>query len=366
MFMRTLIGCCLIHLCIGSVYAMSVLYKPIIEHTGWGINVLVYGFALTILTLGLVASFHQKLFAHVHKKEILLNAAILWGIASCLIVDVAIQQPEIGKAIYYALSIVTGACIGLLYVIPINIIGNYGYKRVGMTSGLVVTCFGLGSVIASKLFSIITLENLIAIYLIYVITLLFGIWLIEGNDTIESPGDYHCDKTWYAIATVFFLNIGVGISLLSNLTQLSLDTGMNLAEAVGLVAMAGIANSGGRLIYSTASDWLGKVETLVIVLALQLCALVVILHSSYWYIPVLIVISVYGGVFSIMPSLMKEIYHEQGSIAYSKVLSMWGFAGLVCPILFTQYGMELLVLMSSLTLICMAYAIRYGFSYQGK
>ena len=364
--MRTLLGCCLIHLCIGSVYAMSVLYKPIVEHTGWDTDTLIYGFALTILVLGLTASFHQRLLCNHPKKEVLLNAAIIWILALCLMIDVAIDLPEVGKEVYLLLSAVSGACIGLLYVIPINIVGNYGYKRVGMTSGLVVTCFGLGSVIASKLFSIIALDDLVAVYMIYELVLMLGVWLIENKDTIESSGDYHCDKTWYAIATVFFLNIGVGISVLSNLTQLSVDTGMTLSEAVGLVAMAGIANSGGRLLYSTASDYLGKVETLVIVLALQLCTLVVILQSTYWYIPVLIVISVYGGVFSIMPSLMKEIYHEQGSVAYSRVLSMWGFAGLICPILFAHCGMELLVLMSGLTLVCMAYVIRYGFSYQGR
>ena len=346
--MKTLFGCCLIHLCIGSIYALSVLYTPIVNLTGWGISTLIYGFALTILSLGLTASFHQRLFPQASRKLALHNAILLWTVSNSLLIIAANRGNEL---IYYAISIILGFAIGLLYVIPINIITEYGYEKVGRANGLVVCCFGMGSIIASKIFSSIPLDNLIFIYVAYGVIMFVAVQLLPSTTITPSTAFSH-DKRWYMIAGIFFLNIGIGISLLSNLAQLSITQGgVPMDFAILIVACAGVANSVGRIFYSSLSDYFDRLDTLNILLFVQFFSLITMWLWNMWTVPVLVIISIYGGVFSIMPSLMKELYKD--TTAYSHVLSMWGFAGLICPIVFNQLGMPTLILMSSCTLILM-------------
>ena len=344
--MKTLIGCCLIHLCIGSIYATSVLYNPLIEVTGWDISVLVNGFALTILALGCTASLHQRIFEGFSKRSMLYGAIAQWTFAQGLTIMCILGN---FPWVYYVSSLILGGAIGLMYVIPINIITDYGFKHVGRASGAVVCCFGLGSIIASKVFAGVPMSCLIVLYALYAFLMILGVQLINCTDFLTYPNAFHIDKRWYALAAVFFLNIGIGISLLSNMVNLSIDNGLTLDTAILLVALAGVANTVGRLLYSTLSDYCGKFDMLTMLLWIQITSLICIILWDMWIGPVILIISVYGGVFALMPSLMKDLY---GSTApYSRVLSMWGFAGLICPILFSHLGMSLLLVMSICTIM---------------
>ena len=346
--LRTLLGCCLIHLCIGSVYALSVLYTPIMEMTGWGISTLIQGFALTILALGLTASFHQRIFNLFPKKGILQIAIALWIITQNFSLVFIMEGLEL---LYYLSSIILGIAIGLLYVIPINIVTEYGYVNLGRANGAVVCCFGLGSILASKLFVGIPLQELILLYVVYALIMIIGVSLIECTSIIVIPPGFVRDRNWYILAMIFFLNIGIGISILSNLVHLSVERGLETLDAIWLVALAGIANSVGRLLYATLTDYCSRKTIIDLMLWIQLIALTNVFWfgSDLWSVNILAIISVYGGLFAIMPSLMKELYGT--IVAYSQVLSMWGLSGLICPILFSHIGADMLIGMSILTTI---------------
>ena len=179
--------------------------------------------------------------------------------------------------------------------------------------------------------------------------MVLGVQLIQCPDVISMPSEFFRDKRWYVLAGIFFLNIGIGISLLSNLVRLSTDKGLDLNTAILIVALAGLANTIGRLLYSTLSDYIGRFDMLRILLWTQLISLMCIIIWGIWIIPIIMIISIYGGVFAIMPSLMKELYGS--TVSYSQVLIMWGFAGLICPILFSYMGMGLLIVMSVCTIM---------------
>lgn len=339
--MKTLAGCCLIHLCIGSVYAASVMYSSITQQNGWDISTLVWGFALTILALGWSASRHQHMFAGHVRRIVLYLGMSLWVVSQTLNVVFAIGGLEY---LYYISSILLGLAIGLLYVLPINIVAEYGYAHLGLASGSVVCCFGLGSIIASKLFTVIPLDIMPVVYGAYTLIMLLGTRLIQDDSRIPAPGEFQKDRQWYAIASIFFLNIGIGISLLSNMVQLSVDNGLDTSSAVVLVALAGAFNAGGRILYSALSDRFGAWNTFCLLLWVQLASISCVLLWNMWAVPVLMIISVYGGVFAIMPSLMKGLYGT--TTPYSQSLIVWGLAGLVCPVLFSYLGISMLLVMS--------------------
>lgn len=355
--MRILLGCCLIHLCIGSVYALSVLYPMIMIKTGWENEVLIIGFSLTILMLGLTAAVHQYIFQGISKFVVLCFAIIVW-LGSNIVIFSNIILTHNFETVHYLFSLPLGFSIGLLYVIPINIVSKLNFSKKGLASGSVVGCFGLGSILSAKIFSnYINFSTSINIFsnsmsmltfisictFIMCLAISFMEDLAKQDDMIEFTEKFNRDSNWYLIALMFFLNIGIGISLLSNLALISLENDITIAQAAELVALAGLANTLGRFIYSAISDFIGKLITLGIIFSLQAVAVIMIKFGFYWELGILIVISVYGGMFAILPSFLKEIYNS--SIAYSQMLSVWGFAGIVFPILFNYFSLSLLVIL---------------------
>ena len=344
--MKLLLGCCLIHLCIGSIYSISVLYPQFSQLTGWNTSTLVYGFSISILALGFSASFHQKIFSKISKTNVLIGAIVCWTFSQLSILGVI--KNSLNEIFYFLSCGILGIGIGLLYVITINIVSKYGFKYNGLANGVVIFYFGFGSFLSSKLFFEIPL---IQLYGIYTLLMLFGVYLINTKDTIESPQTFQRDKTWYMLSIMFLTNIGIGISLLSNLANLSTNRGISVNDSIIIVALCGLFNSLGRLAYSFLSDYVGKLNTTLSILILQGFSIMSIVGFNFWNVPIFLVISVYGGVFSIMPSLMKEIYGDKSSIAYSQILAMWGIAGLIFPPIFVQFGLNLLIILSCITII---------------
>lgn len=351
----TLIGCCLVHLGIGSIYSISILYKIILDITSWDVSILVTGFAITILVLGLTSAFHQKLLLGCDKKQILGKTVFVYAISQ-IIGYMSIVHGYI--LAYFIYSVLLGFAIGLLYVMPINISTTLGFRRTGLASGIVIFCFGLGSYISSKLFSIaLTINGLYSVlilYLIYSLIMLIGVYLIKVQSKVESSKSFIRDRLWYIVAIVYFLEEGIGIALLSNLTILSLERGLEMAVAVSLVAYGGVANSIGRIIYSAMSDFIGKGTMIVFILLVQCLSIIgLTIWSSLWFWSILLILSVYGGFFAIMPGLMKELYKSKGTMAYSELLIMWGIAGFISPIVFNYLNNNiiLILIMSVVTLV---------------
>ena len=353
--MRTLIGCCLIHLCIGSIYAFSVLYSKFIAVTGWDNSVLITGFSLSILTLGLTAATHQRIFSGKYTKVVLSYGLLFW-LTGMVMLWLNLCKEWDSPVVHYLSSIILGTGVGLLYVIPINLITATSNKAIA--SGSVVTCFGLGSILSAQVFSQINfIPSLLTLtgILLYALLIIVGILLIKDNSMIESQADFKPDTRWKILFIMFFLNIGIGISLLSNLTNLSVyEHGWTLDEAVLLVSVAGVANTLGRFIYPAMLDKEDRFFTLNFMVDSQALLLIMMAVSNfmefgtgfYWSIGVIVIILAYGGMFAVMPSIMNQMYGNP--TAYSRALVAWGAAGVVCPMLFNIVGFSILLIMGSL------------------
>ena len=345
---RTLMGCSLIHFCIGSVYSTSVLYKSILEITNWDSFLLVSSFSLIIFILGITASFHQKYLSGLSKDRILFYSSFVWMTSQLFILASVFISDFI---IYLGMNLILGISIGLLYVLPVNLTAELNSKRTGFYSGVVISCFGLGSLASAKIYSLINYDQLIYFILVCYFIMFIAIKLINSDSIIEDSGEFKRDSNWYLLSIIYFFNIGIGISLLSNLVNLSVSQGLILSVAVTLTAVSGLANTLGRLVYSFISDYIGKINTVLLIMTIQFTALILI--NQFWYESVLAIISVYGGFFALIPGLIKEIYKDNSKIAYSQILSIWGISGFISPVLFSYLdsNLNLLVFMSLITIV---------------
>ena len=68
-----------IHICIGSVYAWSVLVRPIMQTMGFSLKETTWTFSLAILFLGLSAGLLGSLVEKYGPKKSGLVAASFWG-----------------------------------------------------------------------------------------------------------------------------------------------------------------------------------------------------------------------------------------------------------------------------------------------
>lgn len=362
----TLAACCLVHLVIGSVYADSVLYQAICDSTGWERSWLVGGFAATILALGIAAASYRRQFQGDDQKSLLLITSVIYMIAMELLYLTFMRHewlyPEIALAAYLVASVIRGGCIGVMYALTVTTVTELFTRHRGLCSGLVVMSFGLGSLVATKLYVYILqfpLQNLVLLQCGYGVLLIVAMLLYQENKTITYMpiSDVIQEPTWRRLSVIFFLNICVGITLLSNLVAITVERGIDYNTALWLVGAAGVANGLGRIFYSTLSDIFGRMRVLSMALLFQTVCLIIL--PWCWEVAILGIISVYGGGFALMPSICAA-YLSNGTSGYSALLVWWGVAGLVGPLLYLAIPhVALLIAASLLAYICAKDTIEY-------
>lgn len=332
----TLTACCLIHLVIGSVYADSVLYVAITQSTGWEQSWLVGGFAATIVALGCAAASYRKFSQGSTTRMLLTEAAALYTITMGLMWAMVLHEHVLGIWGYLLLCVFRGGCIGVMYAVTVSCATSLIPSHRGLCSGLVVMSFGLGSLVATRAYSHLlqfSLGDMMYLQVIYWVVLVVALVMFQKGETITyTPvATVIADPMWQRLSAVFFLNICVGITLLSNLVSMTTEQGLTYTEAIWLVGAAGVANGLGRIIYSTLSDTLGRLEVLRVALVIQTLCLVML--PWCWEVAVVGIISVYGGGFALMPSICAQ-YLQDGVAGYSALLGWWGIAGLVGPLVY--------------------------------
>jgi len=151
-------------------------------------------------------------------------------------------------------------------------------------------------------------------------------------------------KTWQfrALWWVFFINITCGIGLLSLASPMAQEAiGMTPAAAASLVGIIGIFNGGGRIAWSTISDYLGRAQTYILFFIIEIVAFYLLAQTNSaltFQILILLIITCYGGGFACMPAYLADLYGiRQLSTIHGRILTAWGLAGIVGPMLVSYF-----------------------------
>ena len=151
-------------------------------------------------------------------------------------------------------------------------------------------------------------------------------------------------KTWQfgALWWVFFINITCGIGLLSLASPMAQEAiGMTPAAAASLVGIIGIFNGGGRIAWSTISDYLGRAQAYILFFMIEIVAFYLLAQTNSaltFQILILLIITCYGGGFSCMPAYLADLYGiRQLSTIHGRILTAWGLAGIAGPMLVSYF-----------------------------
>ncbi len=356
-----------IHICIGSVYAWSVLTKPIMEQMGFSLQATTWTFSIAILFLGLSAGFLGSFVEKYGPRVSGLTSTVFFG-AGMFGTAFALYSHSL-ILLYLFYGVIGGIALGTGYITPVSTLVKYFPKRRGFATGLAIMGFGFASLIAGPIMQLLVanfglITNFIILGGVYMAIMAASSLylapppkqLVSSNNikksftcqssqsmiknTVKQYTVNEATKDWkfYALWWVFFTNITCGIGLLAVASPMAQEiTKMTPVAAASMVGIIGLINGAGRIAWSTISDYLGRKNTYILFFLIEICsfyALAQTTDSFIFQLLVLIIVSCYGGGFSCMPAYLSDLFGtKQLSAIHGRILTAWGMAGIVGPLL---------------------------------
>lgn len=347
-----------IHISIGSVYAWSVLTKPIMQAMGFSLKEVTWTFSLAILFLGTSAGF---LGTYVEKYGPRRSGLVsmCFFVSGLLGTAYALTQQSL-LLLYLFYGVIGGIGLGTGYITPVSTLVKWFPNNRGLATGLAIMGFGFASLVAGPLMQLLIakfglVQNFVILACIYAVVMTASALYLEPPKkvVVESKGEFKAKlpeqgqftvqqamHTWqfYALWWIFFTNITCGIGLLAVASPMAQEViGMSPIAAASMVGIIGLLNGGGRIVWSTISDYLGRANTYIIFFIIEIAAFYLlggVTDSFMFQLLVFIIITCYGGGFSCMPSYLSDLFGtKQLSAIHGRILTAWGLAGIAGPLL---------------------------------
>lgn len=369
-----------VHLCIGQAYAFSVFNGPLSKVIGidspapddWKLTTLGWIFSLAIVFLGLAAAFGGKWLEKVGPRLTMFAAACCFG-GGFLISAVGVSLHQIWL-VYLGYGVIGGIGLGLGYVSPVSTLIKWFPDRRGMATGMAIMGFGGGAMIGAPLSvllmdhfktasSVGVVETFVVMGVLYFISMMIGALTIRIPAPDWKPAGWtppvvenkmitrqhvHIDQAmktpqFYLLWLVLCLNVTAGIGVLGQASVMIQETfkgTVSVAAAAGFVGLLSLFNMGGRFLWSSASDYLGRKTTYFVFFlfgAVLYAAVPYAGHSGSVALFVglyAIIVSMYGGGFSTIPVYLADLFGTKfvGGI-HGRLLTAWSAAGVFGPVL---------------------------------
>lgn len=347
-----------IHICIGSVYAWSVLTKPIMQAMGFTLKETTWTFSIAILFLGLSAGFLGDYVEKYSPRKSGLTSTCFFGLGM-FGTALALHLNSL-PLLYLFYGVIGGIGLGTGYITPVSTLVKWFPNNRGFATGLAIMGFGFASLIAGPLMQILVakyglVQNFIILGCVYmVIMAASALYLEPPKASNGGPSGINVKsilpdtqftakearKTWqfYALWWIFFTNITCGIGLLAVASPMAQEVvKMTPMAAASMVGIIGLINGLGRIFWSTISDYLGRSTVYVVFFLIQIFAFYALAETSSAFIfqlIVFVIISCYGGGFSCMPAFLSDLFGtKELSAIHGKILTAWGMAGIAGPLL---------------------------------
>jgi MFS transporter, OFA family, oxalate/formate antiporter len=378
-------------LLIGTVYSWAIFAQPLIVGFGWDLTTTTWAYAIanfSLATVGVVVGGFW--LDRTGPRPVAMTGVALWGAGNVL---AGFGTPLFGAPwLYLTYGLIGGIGAGMAYITPLAVVSKWFPERRGLAGGLVVGSFGLGAFIynqfiprlpafhafsvqaaqilatdaagrtppAVALHMLATAEGARTIMRIFIASGLAFLAIglpaasvlrnppAEG-DTSGRPGSKRSSvgypptsvvrmPQFYLLWLQLFANVIAGITIISNAVVILSDlTRLAPAEIAPLFGVVSIFNAVGRFFWGGISDRIGCQRTFAAMFAVQAVTL-------YWLCGVhtpapalagfAIVLLCCGGGFGTMPSYSAQCFGTRYmGLNYGLVLTAWGGAGLLGPIL---------------------------------
>jgi MFS family permease len=371
-----------IHLAIGQVYAFSVFKIPLSQLIGvskpaagdWTQSQIAWIFSVAILLLGLSAALFGKWLEGAGPRKAMFASAVCFALGF-FIAYFGIVWHQLW-VIFLGYGIVGGIGLGLGYISPVSTLIKWFPDRPGLATGMAIMGFGGGAMIGSPL-----AVNLMAHFRstvntgvgntflvmgsIYFLFMMFGVFTIRVPQPGWKPeagalperqsamvttrqmdvGTAFTTPQFWLLWVVLCMNVTAGIGIIEQASPMIQDLfkgTIGPVAAGGFVGLLSLFNMGGRFVWSSVSDYIGRKATYFIFFALG--------SILYFFLPITggdhlnsvmlfvsicaVLLSMYGGGFATIPAYLKDMFGSYNvSAIHGRLLTAWSTAGVLGPML---------------------------------
>ena len=357
----------LLQFSIGAVYAWSVFSKAFVaNHTakhGFGLSKTdaALPFEVTIGMIFIGTYLGGRIQDKRGPRLVALVGGVLFSVGTIL-ASFTRGSGDLGLLIA-TYGVIGGFGLGLAYIVPIAMLQKWFPDKRGLITGLAVGGFGFGAVITSPVAQrLIDSEPLqpskafLPLGIAYLVLSVIGAsffrnppegYAVPGfvpattGRVVDSGKDYTPAESlrtpqWYLLAAILTLSVVAGISLISQAASSATDiAGYSKTAAASAVGLFGIFNGGGRLLWATVSDRIGRMPAFVAILGIQGVCFLLLPHfhsSAIFFILAALIYLCYGGGFGTMPSTAGDYFgvRHAGAI-YGLMIIGWSLGGVVGP-----------------------------------
>jgi MFS family permease len=372
-----------VQMCIGEIYSFSVFNVPLSRAVGltksipgqdWAVpDIVLWTYSLGLIILGFSAAFLGKWVENNGPRKTMFASACFFC-AGLVIASVGVGLHQLWLlALGYGL--IGGIGLGLGYIAPVSTLVRWFPDRPGMATGMAIMGFGSGALVGGPLgvalmdhfktsSSVGVRETFLVMAGLYFIMMNFGAlivripaedWKPEGYVPAARPqklvttAKVSVDTAWktpqfWLLWMVLCMNVTAGIGVLAQASPMAQDMfGVSPVVAGGFVGLLSIFNTGGRFLWSSLSDIIGR-KAVYCVYFLLGCVLYLMIpytqriNSVSLFVAVAcLIISMYGGGFSTIPAYLRDIFGTmQVGAIHGRVITAWSMAAVLGPQLVTN------------------------------
>jgi MFS family permease len=356
----------------------------------WSVATLGWMYTLFFVFLGCAAAIWGGWLERAGPRKAGLVSAVCWC-GGMLISAIGIHTHQFWMMILGS-GVIGGIGLGLGYISPVSTLIKWFPDRRGMATGMAIMGFGGGAMIGSPLavelmkrFATPTdagvMQTFVVMAVVYFLFMVAGAlgyrvpptgWKPEGwtpptaqaTNTMITQRHVHVKKVWgipqfWLVWIVLCMNVSAGIGVIGMASPMLQEIfGGNLigveakfadldktqlaaiaAIAGGFTALLSLFNIGGRFVWASLSDKLGRKLTYTVFFVLggllyaSLPSSAAAGHKLAFVGAVCVILSMYGGGFATVPAYLGDLFGTQmvGAI-HGRLLTAWATAGILGPI----------------------------------
>ena len=357
----------------------------------WKISMLGWMYTLFFVFLGSAAAIFGGWLEHAGPRKAGVVSALCWC-GGLIISALGVYTHQIWM-MWLGSGVIGGIGLGLGYISPVSTLIKWFPDRRGMATGMAIMGFGGGAMIGAPLANELmkfyatptsvgvwqTFLTMAAIYFVFMMAgaLAYRVppsgwkpagWtppLGKAANSMITPHHVHVNRVWsipqfWLLWAVLTLNVSAGIGILGMASPLlqevfggkllgvdvafndltAMQKGQIAAIAAGFTGLLSLFNIGGRFVWATCSDYIGRKMTYFafFVLGFILYASIPSMaHGGQLALFVgffCIILSMYGGGFATIPAYLADLFGTQmvGAI-HGRLLTAWATAGVLGPVL---------------------------------
>ncbi|MEV7379271.1 OFA family MFS transporter [Streptomyces lydicus] len=364
-----------IHLAIGQAYAWSVFKPPLESSLQLSGTASALPFQLAIVMLGLSAAFGGTLVERNGPRWAMCVSAVCFS-AGFLIAALGAATGRYWL-IVLGYGFIGGIGLGIGYISPVSTLIKWFPDRPGMATGIAIMGFGGGALIASPWSSRLLAalggdasgiaRTFLVMGLAYAVFMTVGVLLVRvpADDRQPSarpaagvPADRPPVTTaqvsarsalrtpqFWCLWVVLCTNVTAGIGILEKAAPMISDffahtaAPVSASAAAGFVGMLSLANMLGRIVWSSASDLMGRKNVYRLYLGAGALLYLLIALAGDASKPLfigcaMVILSFYGGGFATAPAYLTDLFgtYQVGAI-HGRLLTAWSTAGVLGPLI---------------------------------